>query len=151
MAMRLKLKRFEATRINYQYVGAVRLRVEASDPSNSGMPAEVFLYHRKPFNPYSQSYDDVCVAVCSPADISAYPVGAPDPDAQYPYFRQAHLEFDLRAHSYLLSIWETIVREVGQLIIGLDALEVLSETEEVWVGSTPDSGDSDSDSDSNSG
>lgn len=144
MAYRLKLKRFESTLINYQYVGAWRLRIEASDPSNSGMPSEVFLWHRKPVNPYTGEPDDICVAICSPSDVSEYPIGAPDPDKTYPYFRQSYLEFDLRSKHWVGKIWTDVIREVDQLLIGMAQLEELQETEEVWVGSAPDSGDSES-------
>ncbi len=150
MAYRLKLTRAEVTPINYQYVGAVRLRVEASDPSNSGMPSEVFLWHRQPMNPYNGEADDICIAIASPVDMSYYPAGGPNESTEYPIFRQSYLEFDLRSRDLLEKVWQTVLREVGQLCISMELLEDLAVTEESWVGSTPDSGDSLSDSTSES-
>lgn len=148
MAYRLKLVRSESSKINYQYVGAYRLRIEASDPTNSGMPAEVFLWHRKPINPYTGEADDVALCVCSPADMAEYPIGEPDPDSTYPLFRLSYVEFDLRSIDKVQKIWEIIVREVDQLLVGMEQLETLVPAIEVWVGDAPDSGSSDSDSSS---
>lgn len=148
MALRLKLTRLEADPINYQYVGAYRLRIEASDPSNSGAPTDVFIWHQLPVNPFTEEADERCIAVCSPADIAEYPVGAPDPDATYPFFRRDYLEFDLRSRSLVNSVWTAVMQAVDQLLNGLELLEELEVQQEVWIGGEPDSGDSDSESSS---
>jgi len=134
MARRLKLDRKEVTNVDYQWTGAFRLRIECSDPSNSGADPNVFVYRRDPANPYDGTANDTFFAVASPVDLSEYPVGEPNPDAQYPFFRLDYVELDFRATSQANEVWVIVVREVNNLLQALDRLENLQLTEEVWVG-----------------
>ena len=142
MARRLKLDRKEVTNVNYQWTGAFRLRIECSDPSGSGADPHVFIYRRDPANPYDGSVNDTFFAVASPVDLAEYPVGEPDPAAQFPFFRLDYVELDLRATSMAREVWLLVVREVNNLLEALDRLEQLIVTEEVWVGAPlpPDPG-----------
>lgn len=146
MARRLKLTKFGVTQINYQWAGAYRLRVEASDPSGAGNDPYVFLHRRDPVNPYAGTADDVFFAVASPADIAEYPVGAPDGLTAYPIFRLNSFEIDLRALALVDEVWTVVKNEVSNLLVAMDRLEELEVEEETWVGDAPEDSDSDSSS-----
>jgi hypothetical protein len=152
MGRRLLLKRLNTVEVNYQYLGAYRLRIEASDPSGSGADPYVFLYNRRPINPYpgAEGIADDFVSITSPTDLAEYPIGEPRDGTAYPFFRLDFLELDFRATSQAEHTWVTIIGEVGVLLESLDRLEQLVETAEVWVGSNPENSDSASDSTSQS-
>ena len=137
MARRLKLDRKEVTNVDYQWTGAFRLRIECSDPSNSGADPNVFVYRRDPANPYDGTANDTFFAVASPVDLSEYPVGEPNPDAQYPFFRLDYVELDFRATSDAVEAYDLIVAELGTLCRALDRLEQLEAASSVWVGAGP--------------
>lgn len=144
MARRLKLTRSELQHVNYQYLGAFRLRVDASDPSDSGADPNVFLYNRRPVNPYNGSQDDDFMSIAGPADMAEYPVGEPNGNTTYPFFRLDYFEIDFRATAQAEEAWVIIVTEVDALLKALDRMEQLTPTVEVWVGGQPDSGGSES-------
>lgn len=150
MSRRLKLVKKGVTNINYLWVGAFRLRVECSDPSDSGADPYVFLHRRDPINAYTGTADDVFFAVASPVDLAEYPVGEPNGQTAYPIFRLDYFEIDLRAASLVDEVWTTVVNEVTALLAALEKLESLVEEAAVWVGSEPEEGGSDSDSTSES-
>ncbi len=150
MARRLKLTRQQLVEVNYQYLGAFRLRVDVTDPSDSGADTHVFLYNARPVNPYDGSQDADFLAVASPGDLAEYPRGEPNAQTTYPFFRLDYVELDFRATSQAEEVWLLIVAEVDQLLRALDRMESLVVTEETWVGSEPDAGSSDSNSSSES-
>lgn len=140
------------TNVNYQWAGAFRLRVEASDPTGSGADPNVFVYRRDPVNPYTGEANDTFFAVASPVDLAEYPVGDPDPDAQFPFFRLDYVELDFRAVSQAREVWELVREGVCNLLAALEKLEQLQAVEEVWVCADPpeDQGSSESGSASES-
>lgn len=150
MARRLKLTRSQLTEVNFQYLGAFRLRVEASDPTDSGADPYIFLYNRRPLNPYDQTAADDFMAVASPGDLAEYPVGEPDGRTTYPIFRLDYVELDFRSTEQAEKVWLLIVAEADTLMKALDRMEQLVPTEEVWVGAAPDAGSSESGSASQS-
>jgi hypothetical protein len=138
MARRLKLCRYGINReVEYQWLGAFRLRVEASDPSESGADPNVFLWQRGTRNPYNGTTDDFFIAVASAPDMSDYPVGAPDPNTPYPIFRLDYFEVDVRTLGLADEVWTTVVLEVNQLLAGLEILDQLTLSECVWAGGAP--------------
>lgn len=150
MARRLKLTKLQVVEVNYQYLGAFRLRVEATDPTDSGADPHVFLYLRRPLNPYDETQDDDFHAVASPGDLAEYPVGEPNGLTTYPFFRLDYVELDFRSTEQAEQVWLLIVAEVNALMQGLDRMETLVPVDEVWVGAAPDTGASDSASESDS-
>ncbi len=150
MARRLKLTRKELIEVNYQYLGAFRLRVEASDPSNSGADPCVFLYNRRPVNPYNGDVVDDFIAIASPGDLSEYPVGEPRDGTTFPFYRLDYVELDFRSTERASKTWLLLIAEIDNLMKALDRMEQLVPIEEIWVGSAPTEGVSDSASTSNS-
>src|SRR3954454_8475428 len=133
MARRLRLQKFELKNVNYQYLGAFKLRVEAS-PVDAGADPGVFLYQRGPANPYTGEAEDVFLGVAGPVDMSDYPAGGPDGRTAYPFYRATSVELDLRSTSTALSVWTLLVAEVDQLLRALDRMEQLVPAEDVVVG-----------------
>jgi hypothetical protein len=134
---RLLLKKFEITNVNYLWLGAYRLRVEASDPLHTGTDPNVFLFLRHPLNPHTHEVVDEFLGVASPADMSEYPAHAPDHSTAFPIFRSAAFEIDLRQVEQARKVWLLIQEEVNHLLLALDRMEQLVPTEEVWVGAPP--------------
>lgn len=151
MARRLLLQRYNLDNVNYQWVGAYRLRVEASDADATGADPNVFLYQRRPPNPYDGSVLDDFIAVASPADMTEYPVGEPADHTTYPIFRLAYVELDLRGVDLAEDTWVLLVSEVGTLLTALDRLELLVLADSVTVGTPAAGGSSSSSSQSTSG
>lgn len=148
---RLKLQKSELQNVSYRWLTAFRLRVEASDADNLGTDPNVFLFLRHPYNPHSQTYSDEYYGVCSPVDMSFYPVGEPTANTPYPFFRASVFEIDLSAQSYFDTVWQETVREVRHLLTALKRMEDLVPTEEVFVGDdVPASSESNSGSESGS-
>lgn len=148
--LRLKITRKQLTQVNYQYLGAFRLRVEVSDADNTGADPHVFLFLRRPINPYDHSVLDDFLAVASPVDLAEYPVGEPRDGTTYPIFRLDYVELDFRATSQAEETWLLIVQEVDTLLKAMNRMEQLVVVEETWVGALPDTGNSQSASQSNS-
>lgn len=148
---RLRLTKYEVTNVNHQYLGAARLKVVATDPENSGADPNVFLFNRRPANPYDGSVFDLFIGVASAADMADFPVGEPDPDAAYPIFRENEFEIDIRTIGLLNETWTLVVEEVGTLLAILDRLELLVPTVTVDLGTAVDSDSSGSSTSSESG
>ena len=129
----LTLTRSDTRLVDYVWAGAFRLRVEASDPVGH-VPAEVFLYDRKPRNPHTGDRGDVFIGVASPVELADYPVGAPDPATPYPFFRLAYVELDLPAALTADRVWRELRNQVAVLCAALDRLTDLRLVEAVRVG-----------------
>ena len=142
MARRLKLRKYNVVNVNYQYLGAFRLRVVAEALPGEDTDPNVFVFKREPPDPYTGVDVDTFCAICSPVDLADFPALEPDVNRNYPFFRRAEIELDFRATSQAEEIWLTIIREVGTLMQAMDRLEQLVLTEEVVVGNAPDSGPS---------
>jgi hypothetical protein len=147
---RLRLTRKAVTQVLYQHLGAYRLRIEVSDPENTGADPYVFLYLRRPVNPYNQEVLDDFHAVASPVDLAEYPVGEPNALTTYPFYRLDFIELDFRSTDQATDTWVLIVAEVDALLKALDRLEALEIVAEVTVGNPADTGNSSSRSQSNS-
>lgn len=144
MARRLKLTKKQLTEVNFQYLGAFRLRIEVSDPTDSGADPHIFLYNQRPLNPYDETRLADFMAVASPGDLVEYPVGEPNDSTTYPIFRLDYAELDFRSTEQAEKVWLLIVAEADTLMKALDRMEQLVPTDEVWVGAAPDSGGSES-------
>lgn len=142
------LVRSEAARYEYQYFGALRLRVEVTEAVD--IDPNIFVYKRDMGTPYvpDDPVDDTFQSVASAADMAEYPVGAPDPDVAFPFFRQTWVELDFRSTLEADRFWATLVAEAAVLLHSLNKLEQLQVAETVQIGPFPeddtDGGDSES-------
>lgn len=135
MARRLKLKKYITPNVNYQTLGAIRVRVEASDAED--MDNRVFVWRRDPINPYTSVVLNTFFTVASPVDMEEFPPEEPDPTKAYPFFRRSWVELDFRAVSDANEAWVKIVEVVCNLITALNLLENLELEAEVWVCVSP--------------
>lgn len=144
MARGILLRKSEITDVSYQFVNAFRIRVEVVETAGDMTP-HIFLYRREPPNATTGEVIDYFMELCSAPDLADYPVGEPDPATEFPFFRLAYFELDLRASATVKEVWETVVREVNALAAALDRLDQLTPAIEVWTG-TPPEGSSESSS-----
>mgnify|MGYP001098188921 CR=1 FL=1 len=137
MPRRLQLRRYELQNVNYQWLGAFRLRVEALPEPTSDPPMDtnVFIYRRDPVNPYTGTQTDTFFAVASPVDMSEYPVGAPSATTRFPFFRLNYVELDFRSSAQAEEAWRIIVHDVDNLLKALDRMDQLVPTTTITVGS----------------
>lgn len=131
---RLKLTRKQVVHVNYQWLGAFRLRVEVTDPDNTGADPNVFIYLKRPVNPYDGTVLADWHGIASAPDMTEYPVGEPWDATTLPFFRLDYFEIDLRSTALVEETWALIVAEVDQLLRALDRLEQLVVTAETYVG-----------------
>jgi hypothetical protein len=144
MVRRLKLIKSVVKNVNYQTLGAFRLRIDAMDISGGQTDPNVFLYLRSLTNPYTQITEDFWMSVAGPVDMSEYPAENPNTRTAYPIFRLSFVEVDLRAVSLANEVWTQVIREVTNLINALNLLENLTPEEEVLIGPPLESGSSSS-------
>lgn len=140
MGRQLKLVRHGVTRVDYLQLGACRLRIEASDPNNTGADPYVFMHLRDTVNPDTLERVDFFEGVAGPVDMSEYPESAPSPDAEFPYFRLPYMEIDLRSPDQADQAWRDIIAAVNALLVALDKLEDLEAIDETYVGDLTESG-----------
>lgn len=145
---RLRLTRSQVVDVNYKALGAYRLRVDVSDPDETGADPNVFLYLRRPVNPHNSDQDDDCHAVASPADMAEYPVGGPRDGTAYPFYRLDYFEIDLRSTTQVERVYAAVIAQVSNLVDALNRLDVLTQTDEVWIGATAEPASSSSSSSS---
>ena len=109
-----------------------RLRVEAH--SADGMPAEIFLHQQTLVDPTTGQQAAEFVAVCSCADLTTYPVDAPDLSRFPQFYRKSFLDIILASQALADDAWTVIHREVEILVEALDKLDILGEGELVRIG-----------------
>ena len=148
---RLRLRRFAVTNVNFQFLGAYRLKVVVDDPEDSGADPNVFLFLRRPPDPVTGAVLDDFHAITSPADLAEYPEGQPSDTTTYPFFRRNEIVLDFRNVSLADQVWLTVLREVGVLQRALDVLDELVQVDEVMVGEPAGAGGSSSSGSSQSG
>ncbi len=132
----LTLTRLGPAPIDYQFVGAYRLRITASNP-RGGMDQAVFLWREDPYNVVTGETLNTVLNVCSPSDMAEYPEGAPVAGTPYPFFRRDYLEVDVRALSQASVAWDRIVALVGRLCRLLDLFDSLVEVDSAECGAPP--------------
>lgn len=131
---RLRLTKSEVQFVNYQFLGAARLKVVVTDYDNTGADPNVFLYNRRPPNPYDSSVSDLWLGIASVVEMADYPVGEPDVNTPYPFFRSNEIEVDFESLELLNETWPLVVAEISNLLVALDRLEQLTPTEVIDVG-----------------
>lgn len=134
----LSLVRSEAGRYEYQYFGALRLRVDVVDAVH--IDPHIFVYRRDMSSPYTPdaSPTDTFFAVASPADMDDYPLDNPDAKKAFPFFRKRVVELDFRSTLLADEAWQVIVQEAAVLIHATNKLEILKHAETVPIGPFPE-------------
>lgn len=124
------LRKASVSRYTTSKVDGFRFRVEAVDPVD--MPADIFLYLRRPLDPATGADADEFSNVCSPADLEEYPVGSPT--GTPPFFRAAEVDLVFRSQSQAEEAWESIRAEVAVLVDTLNLMDGLENAEEIRIG-----------------
>lgn len=132
---RLQVTIFRMEQANFQGLGVYRFRIEVRNSEN--MPREVFLYRRHPLNPYTGQEVDECCGVCSPVDLEEYPVGAPSPDRDLPFFRKHFIDIVTRSTAKAHEARDEALKHLGILIEGLCRMDVLVLEDVFWIPSPP--------------
>jgi hypothetical protein len=145
---KLTLVKSEAARVEYQYFGALRIRVDVIDAVD--IDPNIFLYRQDMATPYTPdaSPTNTFFSVASPADINDYPIGAPDPLKAFPFFRQTFVELDFRSTLQADQFWQDVIQEATVLIHAMNKLELLEEVDHIQIGPFPKDDDEPSGSES---
>ena len=140
----LHLHKSELVNVNYRYVGAFRLRIVVTAPVGSLADPNVFLYDRLPINPYNGDIVDLYTGVASAVDLADYPVGAPDPTKDFPFFRLDTIELDLRSVTLADQLWSVTKIQIAHLLRVMEIMaDKMAITEEVVIGNEGDTNVSD--------
>lgn len=115
---------FQANRID-----GFRFTVEAVDACK--MPAAIFRFLRRPYNPLTQESADEFDGVCSSVDLEEYPEGAPT--GIPPFFRLAQIDLVFRSRAAADDAWRVIQADVVHLVNSLRAQQRLAAAEEVRI------------------
>jgi hypothetical protein len=91
------------------------------------MPAEIFRYIRRPYNPATGAEADEFDGVCSVPDLEELPVGAPTGSPQF--FRLAELDLVFRSMTEADEAWDVIRADVGTLVRTLNLADELGAAE----------------------
>jgi hypothetical protein len=102
---------------------AYRLVLTVTD--TLGIEPELFLYARRTLNPTSGEQADAFISICSPSDIEEFPVGAPDPDADLPFFRLDSVDLLFRNPELMLETYNAILQDFAELARSMDAIAQL--------------------------
>lgn len=132
---RLKLEKSEVEEFNFTRYSVWRLRVEVTDSED--MDRRIFLFRRRPIDPYTGDVLDTFFTVCSAADLADYPPEEPDPLLAFPFFRRDSVEMDFRSPDLAEESWQIIQDEVEILIEGLNKMDTLVPVASVWIPSPP--------------
>jgi hypothetical protein len=133
MSTQLTLTPSIVENVNYEHLGAYRLRVEVAPASLDSDP-HIFLFLQRTLNQYTGELLCDFAAVASPADVAYYPVGGPRLGTAYPYFRLDFLELDFRSTAKAMKAWTLIVADADVLCRALDRLDVMVALPPVHVG-----------------
>lgn len=109
-----------------------------------GMPREIFAFQRTPIDTAAGEFQDEFSFVCSPYDLSVYPVGEPHPDMSPAYFRKAEISILLPSVSAYDKFAEEIKNQVAALIHMMNKLDDLVVQSEAWIPGPPESSSSSS-------
>lgn len=129
----ISLRRLEPVRTFTANRGdCFRLVIYAEDAEN--MPNEVFLFEKTLVDPELNTTADHFVTVCSPYDLTVYPVDAPDGEQFPAFFRKASIDILVPSSDLATTAWEAISTAVTELVAAMKRLDVLGEVETVRCG-----------------
>jgi hypothetical protein len=116
-----------------------RLIVTASN--GNLMPNEIFRYFQNNAVPgYPQGLPQF-KGVCTPAELNALPIGAPDPtNPTNFFFRSATADLTYQTPSDANDGWNSIIIAVSQLKTALDCADATNAPTIFWIGQPPAGG-----------
>ena len=135
MTRRIKLTFNEPEIEKYLGRNTLRLNVVASDAED--MPAAIFLHQKTLVDQTDSDQQDEFVAICSPYDLSDYPVDEPDSEQFPAFFRKTEIDILLPGVGLFVETKDEIEAQVRHLVHLLDQLETLADVEEVWIPEAP--------------
>lgn len=123
------IREFGVWRVRMEVLGAV------------GMPKEIFVYRRELVDEAELLYEDVCLGPASAADLAEYPVGDPDPELAYPFFRKSYAIWDFRSISMGKTAVQQINDAITNLILAMNAADELVPRVTTVFGDEPSPGE----------
>jgi hypothetical protein len=133
MDVGVTLKLSESTHVDYQWAGAYRMRVEASDPV--GFDGALFLFDRKPLNPHTGKQDDVFIGVAGPVELADYPEGGPNGETPFPFFRLNYFEIDVDTAELAERVWTDTLARATAVLLAVKKLARLEPVVTTRIGS----------------
>lgn len=92
-----------------------------------GMPAEIFLYEQRTRNPSTGDLGARFLGVASKSDINTYPIGAPDPELDYQFYRKSVADLEFDSQSLADEAREKILFRISNLIETIKAAACLED------------------------
>ena len=136
MTCHLQLTRSGLENVEFAFFGVYRLRVEVTDYQD--IDPNIFIYQRGAPNPHLDGEPcDFFVGIAGPPELAELPIGEPDPDQQYPFYRLSSVELDFRRQETAEEVWQLINSEATVLCQAMNAFQSLIVVEEVWVPDRP--------------
>lgn len=133
MGRGLRLERLGTRRPNFWRDAVVRTRIRVVETFGD-VPAEVFVFERRPVNSVTGDIEDLFQSVASPVDLTLFPVDAPDPQLSDAFFRKSFVEVDLYSQEEFDQFWSLLSTHVCALLDALDATDRMGVKEEVGCG-----------------
>lgn len=133
----VRLSREEPERQENELAPSWRLVITASNGCD--MPEEIFLFQRVYADDNHTTTVDQLITVCTPFDLTTYPIGSPAVGQDPPFFRAASIDMLVPSLDAADYAWEQIRSAVTSLVSQLDRLSTLTAIETVDIGDTCDS------------
>ena len=86
------------------------------------------------------------LAVCGPAQMASIPIGAPDVNNNFPFYRVSAVELDFTSQSQALDVFRIIQEEVRILVESMGKFSQLQLAESIQFTNNSDDGTVDSQS-----
>jgi len=137
MARYLQVQPYISSQTLLPYYGGYRVLLSVTTAVD--MDAEVFLYRRDPPTFNRPVAGNTFLTVCSPVDMTEYPIGDPDTELRYPYFRASAVELDFRSLEQAQKFLSDATAAICGLITNLDRLDALTALTPFSCGVPPDS------------
>lgn len=135
MAYRIKLTPYMPEIIKFKGVDSFRVRIVASDAED--MPAEIFGHQQTLLDPDTQTTVDEFCFVCSPYDLTAYPINTPAVDQSPAFFRKDTIDILVPGVEMAQEVITQVTEQVTHLIVLLNKLDELEAGAAIWIPSAP--------------
>ena len=115
--------------------GFTRRRYQVMDAV--GMPTEIFLFEQTTRDPFKGIVGETFIGVASKIDLNEYPVGAPDDDNPYPFFRRAAVDIEFPSEQLANEAYLRIIQRITKLIEAVKYGACLVADDEIIIGDDP--------------
>lgn len=137
---------YEPTLVRGRHDNRLRIRLTIDDVRGEGLTTNVLVVRRVSEPGNDPPYSDQFQAVADPHTISAYPVGAPDPDNHYPDFLVSEVTLRLRSREDVEAYKVSVDAELSALMAALESTKVLYPSSQDWLPEAPTESASNSES-----